>query len=278
MADELTEHPSGLKLTRELNSLPWDSFAINGYGEIVVSEYFSVTVISKTGERKKVELPATYRECEVVEQFIRAVAVDKNNNVYIVKWLKIRTVNSDEERLNMLYILDVNYSVKQEHKLDFLEVKNKYDDVKIAINKNNDIVMSKEGAPEVIVYDIRGNLKHKFKQESLNRLRRLSISNKNEIMVSSKYCRAVYIYSEEGNLKSTVNLPEGHWLCGMAFHFVYGKLIVMTEKKHSYFILCYTEEGELETTTYFCKDGSHEIMSHPSGPIAVLDHRSITFI
>ena len=273
MGDELTEHPSGLKLTELI--FPWCA-AINGYGEIVFGGYFSdlvITVISKTGERKKVELP----ECKVVWHSIPGVAVDKNNNIYIVKSsLKIRTVNDDEESSYMLYILDENYNLKQEYKLDFLEAKDN-NVVKIAINKNNDIVMSKRGAPEVFVCDNKGNLKHKFKEES-DRLGSLSISNKNEIMVSSEDRRAVHIYSEEGNLKSTITLPVGHSFLTMAFHFVFGKLIVMTEKKDSHFLLCYTEEGELETTTYFCKAGLHEIMSHPSGPIAVLDHKSITFI
>ena len=282
MADELTEHPSGLKLTSEL-FLPGGSFAINGYGEIVFNEYFSdsVTVISKTGERKEVELPATYRECKVVKQSINGVAVDKNNNIYIVIWLEIRTVNGDKKRSYALYILDENYNLKQEYKLDFLDAcaEFRYDHVRIAINKNNDIVLNKEEEPEVFMCDNRGNLKHKFKQES-NELWSLSNSNKNEIMVSSKDCQAVHIYSEEGNLKSTINLPEGHWIRGVAFHFAFSKIIVLTyvKKKDSSFLLCYTEEGELETTTYFCKDEIPRITSHPSGHFAVVTQESITFI
>ena len=281
MADELTEHPSGLKLTTPL-FLPWGGVAINGYGEIVFDDSCcgSVTVISKTGERKEVKLPATYRECKIVEQPIRGVAVDKNNNIYIVTCLEIRTVNGDKESLYTLYILDENYNVKQEHKLDFLEVRNVYNIMKIVINKNNDIVMSKQGAPEVFVCDNKGNLKHKFKKES-NWLRSLSISNKNEIMVSSDDCRAVHIYSEEGNLKSTINLPEGHWLCGVAYHFAFSKVIVSTyfKTKDSCFLLCYTEEGELETTTYFGnKYEFPHITSHPSSSFAVVTEERIIFI
>ena len=281
MGDELTEHPSGLKLTKELFPTR-DCVAINGYGEIVVGDYFSdcVTVISKTGERKEVTLPATYRECKTVEERITTVATDKKNNIYIVKWLKTRTVNGDKERSYVLYILDENCNVKQEYKLDFLGAKSRYDRVKIAINKNNDIVMNKTKDPEVFVCDNKGNLKHKFKQES-HRLRSLSISNKNEIMVSSEDELAVHIYSEEGNLKSTINLPEGHWIRGVAFHFAFSKIIVGTyvKKKDSRFLLCYTEEGELETCTmYFCKDEIPLITSHPSGYFAVVTQKSITFI
>ena len=217
MGDELTEHPSGLKLTELI--FP-SSAAINGYGEIVFGEHSSdlFSVISKTGERKVVELPATYRERKIVDQYIPGLAVDKNNNIYIVIWLEIRTVNGDKERLYMLYILDENYNVKQEHKLDFLEVKDRYNHAKIAINKNNDIVMNEEGAPEVFVCDDIGNLKHKFIKQELGLLTSLSISNKNEIMLSSKYHHVVQKYSEEGNLKSTITLPVGHSFRTMAFH------------------------------------------------------------
>ena len=99
--------------------------------------------------------------------------------------------------------------------------------MKIAINKNNDIVMNKTKDSEVFVCDNKGNLKHKFKQES-NELWSLNISNKNEIMISSKDFQAVLIYSEEGNPKSTINLPEGHFICGVAFHFAFSKIIVLT--------------------------------------------------
>ena len=280
MGNELTQHPSGMKLAEAI--IPWYP-AINGYGEIVVAPNYlsnSVKVISKTGEQKVVTLPATHRGCKIVEQRIRTVAVDKKNNIYIVKWLETRTVNGDKKRSYVLYILDENYNEKQKYQLDFLEAKDKYDEVKIAINKNNDIVMSKTN-DEVFVCDDTGNLKHKFIKQDSAWLMNLSISNKNEIMASSKDYRAVHKYSEKGNLKSTIKLPEGHYIHRMAFHFVFGKLVVLTrvEKKDSYFLLCYTEEGELETTTYFCKDWNFiDITSHPSGPVAVLNATSITFI
>jgi hypothetical protein len=104
-------------------------------------------------------------------------------------------------------------------------------------------------------------------------------------MISSYDDRAVEIYSGEGNPKSTIKLPEGHKVLGLVFHYVICKIIVLTyvEKKDSYFLLCYTEAGELESTMQFCKtmDGQTmypQIKSHPSGPVAVVREKSITFI
>ena len=53
------------------------------------------------------------------------------------------------------------------------------------------------------------------------------------------------------------------------------------EKKDSYFLLSFTEEDELETTTYFCEkadDGMPKITSYPSGGVAVVTRKSITLI
>ena len=272
MGDELPQHPSRLKLKKSI----YFPVAVNGYGDVVglgIASSNPVTVISKTGEKKEIKLPATYRECEIVGQDYEGVAVDKNNNIYFVKRLKTRTVNGDEEYLYVLYILDANYNVKQEYKLDFL--KGTINDfVFIAVKKNNDIVITKRNNSEVFVCDDRGNLKHKFEQK-LIWLHSLTISNKNEIMMGSGDDNAVYIYSEEGNLKSIIKPPEGHSIYGVAFHFVFSKIIVVTcvKKKDSLFLLCYTEEGELESTTYF-GDSSDisglQIISHPNGPVVVV--------
>ena len=270
MGDELPQHPSRLELKKSIDF----PVAVNGYGDVVSLYSNSVTVISKTGEKKEIKLPATYRECEIFYQFNEGVAVDKNNNIYFVKGLTTRAVNGDEESLYVLYILDANYNVKQEYKLDFLNTTTR-DSVSIAVKMNNDIVISKRKDSEVFVCDDRGNLKHKFERKPCYWLHRLSISNKNEIMIGSGDDNAVHIYSEEGNLKSTVKPPEGHRIRGVAFHFVFSKIIVVTyvRKKDSFFLLCYTEEGELESTTYFC-DGSDirglQIISHPNGPVAVV--------
>ena len=278
MGSELTEHPSRLKLTTEIYCL---DLAVNGYGDVVFENGLSVTVISKTGERKEVKLPPAYRECEIVETGIGGVAVDRNNNIYLVRWLETYPVNGGTEPSYVLYILDKNCDVKQEYKLDFLDAISRFDFVRIAINQNNNVIMRKDGDSEVFVCDNRGSLKYKFERDS-TWMFSWSISKKNEIIVPSRDQQAVHIYSEEGNLKTRIKPPESHLIRGVAFHFFFGKIIVLTyvKNKESYFLLCYTEEGELETETYFCKIGNiiPQITSHPSGPVAVVNWKSISYI
>ena len=268
MGEEL---PNELILEEEIN--PYCS-AVNSHGDVIVgvAGTGSIKIMNKTGESKVVKLPEPMSEGKVIDQRVRGLAVDKNNNAYMVRYLETRYV---------LDVLDENYNVKQDSfRLEFLEVSNHY--VRIDINKNNNIIMIKGGDPQVYVCDNTGKLKHKFERSSRYALG-LGICGQDEIMISYND-RAVEIYSEEGNLKSTVKLPEGHNVCELAFHYVICKIIVLTyvEKKDSYFLLCYTEAGELESTTFFSKRISGEycprIKSHPSGPVAVLWEKSITFI
>ena len=170
--------------------------------------------------------------------------------------VKTHTANGDEEYSYMLYIIDENYNLKQEYKFNqFLEETNILGDVKIAIKNNNDIVVSNQDDSEVFACDDRGSLKYKFKRELGHYLQRLNISNKNELLLPSRNSWevpvhwAVHIYSKDGNLKSTIELPKGHRIERAAFHFVLGKIIVMSYvwKHDFFFLLCDTEEGELET-------------------------------
>ncbi|CAB4018735.1 Hypothetical predicted protein [Paramuricea clavata] len=278
MGDELTQHPNRLILDGDYILMPAYS-AVNGHGDVIVrNNPDNIKIISKTGKSKVVKLPEP-SEGRVITQDIRGLAVDKNNNVYVVRRLKTSTEIGEVESI-VLDVLDENYNVKQDsRRLEYLDA---IDCVMIAVTKNNDIVVIQHDDPQVFVIDNTGKLKHVFERGSRN-LRGLGICGQDEIMVSSGSFQIVEIYSQEGNLKSTIKLPEGHEVHGFAFNYVICKIIVLTRvrKKDSYFLLCYTEAGELETETFFCKgiDGFYSrICSHPSGPIAIVRTKSITFI
>ncbi|CAB4013137.1 Hypothetical predicted protein [Paramuricea clavata] len=279
IGDELTQLPNGLILNEEMD--PRNS-AVNSHGDVIVGEQpDNIKIINKTGESKVVELHEA-SQVKVIAENIAGLAVDKNDNVYVVRW--VRTSTGKGSVLSyVLTVLDENYNVKQDsRRLEFLEVSNYY--VKIAINKNNNIIMIKGGDPQVYVCDNTGKLKHKFELRGSRYALSLSICGQGEIMISSGDDQAVHIYSGEGNSKSTIKLPEGHAVRELAFHYVICKIIVLTyvEKKNSNFLLCYTKAGELETTTFFSKRISGEycprIKSHPSGPVAIVRGKSTIFI
>ena len=282
MEKELTQHPSRRILIDE--GIYQYVCTVNGHGDVLTLRYIDsgeIQVISsKTGQSKVVQLPDP-RKGEVLVQHIAGLAVDNNNNVYVVAWLRTRTENGKVKNI-VLYVLDENYHVKHDScKLDFMV--DFWGWVSIAINKNNNIIMINDEDPYVYICDNTGKLQHKFEHDSSS-LPSLGISEQNKITITSSGDRkAMVTFSKEGNLKSTVQLPEGHVIYGIAYHYVIRKIIVLTyvEINDSYFLLCYTEAGDLETSTFFCKRIDYErinIKSHPSGPVVVVRHKSITFI
>ena len=179
----------------------------------------------------------------------------------------------------LLFVLDENYNVKHHCILDGI-VFEFYCAMGMAINKNNDIIMAIDGKPRVYVCDNTGQLKYKFKLGSYPLFTLgLSISDKNEIMIPSLDDKVFQIYTDEGKLKSTIPVPTDHEIKGLAFHYGICKLIVLTKEKESYHLLCYSEAGELETSACLEKDYSEpDITSHPSGVIAIIDTRRISFL
>ncbi|CAB3991604.1 Hypothetical predicted protein [Paramuricea clavata] len=278
MGKELTQHPNELILDKEIFAYVC---AVNGHGDVITlrdwkSDEIQV-ISSKTAECKVVQLPDP-TEDEVLSQYILGLAVDNNNNVYVVVWLTTRTENGDVRNF-VLRVLDENYHVKHDScTLDFMEVSVSF--VSIAINKSNNIIMIKNKDPHVYICDNTGKLQHKFEHYS-SVVPSLGTSEQDKIITSSGNRKAMITFSEEGNLKSTVKLPKDHEIYRIAYHYGIRKIIVLTYVNDSYFLLCYTEAGDLETSTFLRKRIDQEyinITSHPSGPVAVVTDKSITFI
>ena len=153
----------------------------------------------------------------------------------------------------------------------------------MAINENNDIIISQPCNYYVYICNNVGQLKHKFEGTTFEVRPTLAISEKNEIITSCVESQSVEIYTEKENLKSTIKLPENHLVMSVAFHHMMCKIIVLTCEVFDdlYFLLRYLESGELETTMFVCNnlpDNNIAITSHPSGPSVVVTGESNTFI
>ena len=277
---ELSQPPNEpLVLDEEIISY---TSAVNSHGETVVKHSDDeMKIISRAGLTNVVKLPKT-SEGKLLKSGIETLAVDHSNNIYVVSYLTTRT-ETDVIIIYVLHVLDDDYNVTHVGSLDFLEQIDNGSWISLAISRSNDIIMITDDDSSVYISDNSGKLKNMFQRDSNYRCN-LSISNRNEIMIASDNLVAVNLYTEEGNLTSTVKLPEGFIVEGMTFHYVLGKIIVMAclEKKESCFLLCYSDVGELESSTFFCDVCRHEfgpsIASHPGGPVAVVREKSITFI
>ena len=282
MVDELTQPPN--RVTIIDNGIYPQLSAVNDQGNVVVVQKYTNTimVISKMGRSRVIDIHDLPEDAQVIDDRIRGVAIDKSNNVYVIRWLETRTQNGDVKRY-LLYTLDENYEVKRVCTLDFLDLEGYHrTGMRVAI-KNDGIVMIDLYDPSVYVCDLSGILKHKFERDSRDTHEySLALSGLDEIIISAGKGTAVKIYSEEGSQTLSIKLPEGHEVYGVAFHHMLRKIIVLSCYLKDYFLLCYTEAGELEILTFFCRRIGNEyppkITSHQSGPVAVIGSKTITFI
>ena len=111
----------------------------------------------------------------------------------------------------------------------------------------------------------------------------LSISDKNEVIWASWLSDKVDLCTDEGKLKMTMELPAGHVVHVVAFHLIVPKIIVLSSLGYSVFLHSYSETGKLENSAFlFKKKGisrfTFAMTSHPSGPVAVVERESITYI
>ena len=259
------------------------SFAVNSRGDIILLYHDKITVIYSTGENKDVMFPDTTEE-NVLRHEGSSVTVDSDDNVYAIRRRVVRDENGSTKYDFVLYAFDENYNIKTVCVLDFLHTQ-EWPYVNIAVDKNQNLIMLTSWNNQVYVCDNTGKLKFQFQPDG-RLLWSLSISNNNDIMIVSDDRSAIHTYSTDGGLKSTIKVPDGHEALRVAFHHSMCKIIVFThvEKEDSYFFLSYSETGELENSVFFRKKDQEvswwkiEMKSHPSGPLAVLYNRRITFL
>ena len=305
-AEERTFHPilntrevlrrtsSSEEFVPQLNRVVVDSrirgscFAVNSRGEIILLTDDKITIIYRTGESRDVMLCKT-TESSVADQRAMDVAVDSNDNAYVVRRLETRDENGTEKYEFLLHVFDENYNTKNVSVLDFLHP-NQCRFVIIAVDKNQNLYMiTTLNDLQVYVCDNSGKFKSKFKRDG-HYLHSFSISDNDDVMIVSDDRSAVQIYTSEGDLKSTIKVPEGHEAWQVAFHHGMCKIIVLTRvwKQDSWFILSYFETGELENSVFFGKPNKGcwwygvLMKSHPSRSVAVAVavavDESITFI
>ncbi len=281
----LTKTSTGEEFAQQLNRVVIDSriddaeFAVNSRGEIILLTDDEIRVIHSTGESKDVMFPNPAETN--VDARGKSIAVDSNDNVYAIRWLKTGDENGSVKRDFVLYIFDENYNIKHVSLLDFLDAAGEYHYMNIAVDKYQNLIMITTWNNQVYVCNKWGNLKFQFERRG-SWLRSLSVSKNNDIMIESGDSRAVLTYSTAGNSKSTIKLPEGHEVRQVAFHHGICKIIVSTyvRKEKSLFLLGYSETGELENSVFFCKGYPWlvNVTSHPSGPIVIRYKDSLTFI
>ena len=278
--DELKQPPNEVKVDESIFN-PHLS-AVNSRGEIIVVDSYGDKIISKTGKTKAfLPLPVLRsqdKDGNEMKHEIQGVAVDEENNVYlIVRYRKDRYDESENDQ-KVLYVFDEHCNhVKHKSLLNF-QPRLRYPYVSLAVNKNKDIVMIEDD--NVYAFDVTGQLKFEFEPKCYPGS--IGVLENNEIIIGSVE-DTVEIYTEEGKLKMTINLPAGHVVLWVAFHFGISKIIVLSyyREKESLYLHCYSETGEQHMSTCLGKPtdfGCLAITFHPSGPAAVVTPSAILYL
>ena len=258
---------------------------VNSRSEIITRKSGALRVTSRTNESKTVNFPDP-ENGEIIDQVLMALAVDTKDNVYAIRWLLTRPKNTSAHvkphaKSYVMYTLDNSFNVKHYQTLDFLDATQRTN-VVIAIEKKNIIIIVSHDR-NLYICDQTGYLKEKFEHKFDSCLfHSFSMTDKNNlVMIRSDIWDTVYIYTKDGTLKSTIQVPEGHMVKGVAFHYVISKILVLTYtgRHGSFSLLCYSRKCELESSMFFCKTKViPNIISHPSGPCAFVQNGCITFI
>ena len=300
---EISTHKSwGEDLVQPPNRLIFDESispfrsAVNSRGEIVSIDALTadMTVISRTGTTK-LSFPIKDKEVRfVVGLKVVSVGINEENDVYLLVFERTsENVGGLVASHLALYILDEHYTrVKHKTELHFLsklaKVESEDKMAGMAINKDNIVIApSVPHEQDVFICDNKGKFKYKFVSEPTSGLdalsKGISISDENEFILAVSQSDKVDLYTVEGKLKLTMELPDGHKVYGVAFHFITRKIIVLSKlSPDSFFLHCYSVKGELENSMFLCKRKDlfdvFVLTSHPSGPIAVVRYESITYI
>ena len=269
--EELVQPPNAILLDQKIRS---SCSAVNKYGELLVSNGKEITAIYKTGESKVVMAADT-------SEFIESLAIDRFGNLYVVVRRKAPVGRTRDDRM-ILYVFEEKYSVR--HEFQLVHLPKEFSITRMALDQKDDIIILQDYVPCVFVCDKIGQLKYTFAPHEGQLSRGLAVSDKNEIMIISDTYKAVKIFTDKGEQKFTITVPTGHRARGIAFHYIIGKIIVLTYlgEEDSYFLLCYSRTCNLESSTSFIKQNYDEdnphITSHSSGPVAVVQEKCITFI
>ena len=289
--EDLIQLPNELNLDEQIDLY---CSVVNSRSHIITVNDDGIEVSFQTGRSEMVQLNDPYREdveSEVFDQRTTGLAVDKDDNIYVLRLLKKHGKKIDENVL-VLYVLDKNYTVIHTQILNFLPKLALFFTglVKLAVGKNNQTLMiadSFECADLVYAFSNTGDCEDSFQWKHSAALRCfLCVFVNNEIILAACDEVSLKIYkNHEENTNIAIKLPAGHTVCGVVYHFLVRKIIMLTyfENDDSYFLHnCCSETGELEFSVFFCKKAnsthSPEITSHPSGPVAVVRERSITYL
>ena len=262
-----------------------ENATVNSKGEIIVKsrECERFDVINNKGEIRFSFCPvSTDQDTKAADFETLTLTTDEDDNVYIVSRFK----PNDGFYHYKLSVLDADGILERQFPLEsFTGPGERHHTVCVAVNKDRDIFITKQDEARVFVFDSTGQLKHSFVIEAWHLIKHLSILDENEIIAAELVGKTVGIYTVKGALKRSIETPELHKVCGLAYHHASKAILVLTEVMPAcfnvYLLESYSaESGELQQTLPLPgkRNEGYKIISHPSGTVVLLHKMGAIFI
>ena len=255
----------------------FSDLAVNSKREIITANVRSGTGIMKITTAGEVQffcrLPPQDTKTKGFK--ISSLAIDGEDNVYIV-------TRCDNVHHYKLFVYDAKGNMKHQSPLNCFDEVFGSSKCTIAITKDKKIIARGNHEEQIHVCDSSGDLQYSFPTKDRD-VNLLSISDENEIIVARRLSKFIYIYTEEGNGKRKLEVPNDHYVLGVAFNHVTKEVIVLTDYHgDGSYISNYSTTGDqlkIVPITFEWRDAYYlNLTSHPSGPVALVNKEAIFYI
>ena len=233
---------------------------------------------SGRGMRSFCEIQDATANSEGDDQHVKAFAIDRYDNVYLIIKFNDRATN---KYVFVLFVYD--FTGKKQHER-VLHLQFEFEfllSITLKLCVNNDIFIHQNGDDSIYVFDINGNLKSRLSLERNSSYHHseddISMECVTDDDIIMRTRQSVQLYTKEGKLKQTINVKND--IEAVSYNCVTSKIEILVKKESmlgmtSYHILSYSESNEVECLYLPIERNSRRLRfcNHAAGPTALMIH------
>ena len=234
---------------------------------------------SGRGMKSFCEIQDATANSEGDDQHVKAFAIDRYDNVYLIIKFNDRTTN---KYVFVLLVYDITGKKRHERVLHLQFEFEFLLSITLKLCVNNDIFIHQNGDDSIYVFDINGNLKFRLSLERNSSNHRSGddismecVTDDDDIIMRTR--QSVLLYTKEGKLKQTINVKND--IEAVSYNCVTSKIEILVKKESilgmaSYYILSYSESNEVERLYLPIERNSRRLRfcNHAVGPTALMIH------
>ena len=226
--------------------------SINSKREVLGVSWYNtncINIVNRSGNMKRFcELRQATSNPKGDKQYVVALAIDRNDNVFVIIRYKDGTSN---EHVYVLFVFGSADEEQHEHVLDIESSLFKRLNLCVV---NNEIFIHPHWNDFIYICDIKGNLKSGLALEQNSNyhsgdfVSMECVTDDDDIVMRTR--QNVLVYTKGGKLKRTIKVKND--ICGARYNHVTSKIEILVKKestvlrKKSYYILSYSDSDEFD--------------------------------